>query len=163
MATSGDETAAVRTLTRLARLLERGCDELSLAQYRVLAVVAAGDERASRLAERLAVAKPTVTAAVDGLVERGFLCRSAVPGDRRAARIAITAAGRRALASADAAMVGRLETVLARVPDRAGVLAALATLRAALEAAEASACRPAAGEAAAGAGPQRGHRVDGRR
>ena len=128
-----DETRAVRTLTRLARLLERGCPELSLPQYRLLAMVAGGDERATRLAERLAVTKPTVTAVVDALVERGLLCRSAVPGDRRAARIVITPAGRRALRAADAALAHHLEPVLARVPDRPRVLAALGRLGDALD------------------------------
>ena len=74
---------SVRVLARLARVLERADDELSLPQYRVLLMVSAGDERASLLASRLALAKPTITAVVDGLVERGYLQRSEVVGDRR--------------------------------------------------------------------------------
>ena len=90
---------AIRTLSRLARVLERGCadGDLSLPQYRLLAMVGTGGERSTALAERLAVAKPTVTAMVDSLVERGMLCRSDVAGDRRAVRITITGGGRRAL------------------------------------------------------------------
>ena len=52
--------ASVRTLARLARILEHTCSDLSLPQYRVLAVVADGDERASHLADRLTLAKPSV-------------------------------------------------------------------------------------------------------
>lgn len=67
-----------------------------------------------------------MTATVDGLVERGLLARSAVAGDRREVRITITAAGRRTLAAAEAAMAAGLEDVLGRVPDRRALLAALA-------------------------------------
>jgi DNA-binding MarR family transcriptional regulator len=112
----------VRTLARLARMLERGAGELSLPQFRVLAMVDEGGERASHLAERLAVAKPTVTAVVDGLVERGYLSRSADADDRRATRITLTAAGRQALRDAEASMEQRLEDVLehAERPDLVG-------------------------------------------
>lgn len=125
--------APVRTLVRLSRLLERADPGLGLAQYRILAAIAGGDHRATRLAECLAVAKPTVTAAVDGLVERGFVRRVVVPTDRRAARITATPAGLAALADAEAAMAAQLEPLLERVADRALVVAALAALGTALD------------------------------
>ena len=114
---------AVRTVARLARKLECATD-LSMSQYRVLAAVDDGGERATHLAHALAVAKPTVTAVVDGLVERGFLAREPVPGDRRSVRIALTTAGRLALATAEAVMNGILEAALP-----ADVLAALERTR----------------------------------
>ena len=129
--------AQVRTLARLARMLERGAGELSLPQYRVLAMVDEGGERASHLAERLAVAKPTVTAVVDGLVDRGFLKRTADCDDRRATRITLTSAGRRALYDAEAAMSTRLQEVLSHVDNPADVEAALQQLTIALERARA--------------------------
>lgn len=128
-----DPVPAVRVVARLVRLLERGCEELSLPQYRVLCMVEGGGERASLLADRLAVAKPTVTAAVDALVERSYLRRGPVPDDRRAARITITPSGRRALRAAEADMVSRLEEVLEWVDDRDAVLSALASLGPALD------------------------------
>lgn len=136
---------AVRTLARISRLLERGCDDLTLPQYRLLAMVAQGDERSSLLAERLAVAKPTITAMVDGLVERGLLTRSDVPGDRRAVRIAITTEGRKALDLTERAMADRLAGVLGRVDGQPAVLDAIEQLGAALDAAVAE--RIAAGAA----------------
>src|SRR3954470_23758827 len=90
---------SVRTLARLSRMLENACSDLTLPQYRLLAMVAEGDERASALAGRLTLAKPTITAAVDGLVERRLVKREVVAGDRRAVKISITAAGKRALAA----------------------------------------------------------------
>lgn len=127
------EIRAVRTMARLSRLLERGCQDLSLAQYRVLAMVEDGGERATLLADCLALAKPTVTTAVDALVDRGYLSRSPVPGDRRATHLAVTPAGRRALRAAEVSMVERLERVLERGGRRHQVLAALAVLGEALD------------------------------
>ncbi len=102
---------AVRVVARLARRLECATD-LSLSQFRVLAAVDDGGERATHLAHALALAKPTVTAAVDGLVERGLLVREPVPGDRRSLRIALTDAGRAALGEAEEAMAAALEAAL---------------------------------------------------
>jgi DNA-binding MarR family transcriptional regulator len=123
-----DVRRAVRALAFAARRLERASGDLTLAQYRVLALVAAGDERASLLAQRLAVAKPTVTAVVDGLVERGCVEREAVAGDRRSLRLAITGVGRATLAAADEAMAAAVEDVLGDARDRDAVLAGLVDL-----------------------------------
>jgi len=123
----------VRTLARLSRLLEHACDELTMPQYRVLAMVAGGDERASWLAGRLSLAKPTVSAAVDGLVERGLLVREAVAGDRRAVRLGVTPAGRKQLARTERAMAERLGAVLEQTRDPEAVDAALADLASALD------------------------------
>ncbi len=92
---AGDLPRAARALTLAARALERAAaaSELTLAQFRILVLIAAGDERSTLLADRLAVAKPTITAVVDGLVERGFVAREAVAGDRRSIRVVLTPAG----------------------------------------------------------------------
>jgi long-chain acyl-CoA synthetase len=127
-----DVRTAVRTLARLSRLLERGGADLSLAQFRLLAMVEHG-QRASFLANRLAVAKPTVTALVDGLVERGYVSRSQEPDDRRAIHIALTPAGRKALKAAETAMAERLDALLGRTDDPKSVLASVAALHQALE------------------------------
>ena len=123
----------VRTLTRLARMLERGAGDLSLPQFRVLALVDEGGERATQLADRLAVAKPTITAVVDGLVDRGFLKRTADCDDRRATKITLTAAGKRALSDAEHAMHARLHDVLAHADDPAAIERALEDLGIAID------------------------------
>jgi DNA-binding MarR family transcriptional regulator len=127
----------VRTLTRLARMLERGAGDLSLAQFRVLALVEDGGERASKLADLLAVAKPTITAVVDGLVDRDYLKRTADCDDRRATTITLTAAGRKALYDAEHAMHTRLYDVLAHTEDPAAIEKALEDLAAAVDRARA--------------------------
>lgn len=128
-----DLGAAALTLARLARVLEHSCSGLTLAQYRVLATVASGGERATQLAERLALAKPTVTAVVDGLVARDLLRREQVAGDRRCVRLSLTPAGRRALAATERELTARLSALFARAEDPARAAAALSDLGAALD------------------------------
>ena len=125
---------AVRGLALAARSLEQAAGDLTLAQYRVLAFVAAGTERSSLVAEGLALAKPTVTAAVDGLVERKLLTREAVAGDRRSLRLAVTPAGASALREAEHAMGERLDRVLEHARDPEALVAALCDLDDALAA-----------------------------
>ena len=119
---------AVRGLALAARSLEHAAGDLTLAQYRVLAFVAAGTERSSLVAEGLALAKPTVTAAVDGLVERRLLTREAVAGDRRSFRLAVTPDGVAALRTAEQSMSERLDQVLEFSRDPDALLAALGDL-----------------------------------
>jgi long-chain acyl-CoA synthetase len=123
-----DLRPAARSLALLARRMERACGPLSLAQYRVLSLVVAGDERSSLVAERLAVAKPTVTAVVDGLVERGLLVREAIEGNRRSIRLRITADGEAAVVGAETVMADSLADLFEGVTDRAALLRGLTEL-----------------------------------
>ena len=120
---------AVRVLARLSRVLERGTGELSLAHYRVLAAVADGHERASRVATRLALGKPTISASVDALCRRGLLVRDAAE-DQRAATLRVTPAGSAVLAEVDTALVARLDAILAELPDQSSARDALTALAA---------------------------------
>jgi DNA-binding MarR family transcriptional regulator len=124
---------ATRAVVRVARMLEHAATELTLPQYRLLVMVSCGDQRASRLAGHLALSKPTVTAVVDGLVERGFLTRSEVVGDRRAVDLSLTETGRAALAATDGAMARRLSEVLMRCDDPVLTEAGLLQLAGAVE------------------------------
>jgi DNA-binding MarR family transcriptional regulator len=119
---------AVRALVRAARVLERACEGLSLAHYRVLAAVAGGDERASRVAARLAVGKPTISAAVESLCGRGLLARFEVESDQRAVRLRLTDEGTALLGRAEAAMAARLEDVIGESADQNAVTTALVEL-----------------------------------
>jgi DNA-binding MarR family transcriptional regulator len=127
---------AARALALSARALERAAGEceLTLAQYRVLALVAAGDERSSLLADRLAVAKPTITAVVDGLVERGLVERTSVQGDRRSIRLTLTKAGTQALRVIERTMAEVLDRIFGHARDRRALLLALGDLDDALAA-----------------------------
>lgn len=122
------------TIARLARVLENHAgSELSMPQYRVLGLLTSGHERATELASKLAVTKPTLTAVIDGLVERGYVGREGADGDRRAVRLVITPAGLAAAEESGRRLRAVLDDVLGRCADPDGVLAALDDLRRALD------------------------------
>ncbi|HWE65569.1 MAG TPA: MarR family winged helix-turn-helix transcriptional regulator [Acidimicrobiales bacterium] len=123
----------MRALARASRFLERASDELSLAHYRVLSAVASGDERASRVASRLAIGKPTISASVEALSQRGLLVRSDVAGDQRAAALRLTAAGTALLARVETEMSERIDRLCARTPDGDQLLQSLVWLGAAID------------------------------
>ncbi|MDQ7907552.1 MarR family winged helix-turn-helix transcriptional regulator [Phytohabitans sp. ZYX-F-186] len=123
----------VRVLARLARLMERNSGELSLAQYRVLAAVGAGEERASRVAQRLALGKPTVSASVDALTRRGLITSASVGEDQRAVALTLTPPGQAMLDRVESGWVAMLEELCARGGLPNDALAALGSLTKAVD------------------------------
>lgn len=112
--------SAALTISRLFRSMERVEAGLTPQQYRMLKLIGAGGERSARLAERLAVAKPTLTSTADGLVAAGLLSREPESSDRRVVRLRLTEAGQRAISHADQAYsswLGELLT-LSEHPDQ---------------------------------------------
>jgi DNA-binding MarR family transcriptional regulator len=103
----------------------------------VLSAIASGDERASRVAERLAIGKPTVSAVVDALVQRGLLLRSGVDGDQRVAALHLTAEGQALLSRVEAEMIRRIDDLCGRTPDAAQLVQSLIWLGAAIDDAQA--------------------------
>jgi DNA-binding MarR family transcriptional regulator len=95
--------SALLAVLRVTRVLEHIDAGISPQQYRMLKLIGLGGERSARLAEKLAVARPTLTATADSLVAAGLACREAEPGDRRVVRLHLTEAGRAAVERADAA------------------------------------------------------------
>jgi DNA-binding MarR family transcriptional regulator len=112
-----DASRAVLTVMRLFRALERVDAGLTPQQYRILKLAGAGGERSARLAERLAVAKPTLTTTADGLVAAGYMRRGAEAGDRRVVRLCLTPAGHEALSRADAAYAAWLDRLLGAMDE----------------------------------------------
>lgn len=112
-------TEAVRVLARLARGVEVACQKshLSLAQYRLLGFVATSPQRASELASRASVSKPTLTSLIDGLAERDLVRREQVEGDRRGIRLDVTEKGAAALKLADDLLSERLAALTAEDPE----------------------------------------------
>lgn len=110
---------AAQAATRLARqvAVALGDLELSPSQYRLLLFLSEGNAAASAVAGRLAVSRPSVTALADGLEKRGLLQRKADPSDRRRVAHELTAAGRKALAAADAAVAEQITGIAAHLDD----------------------------------------------
>ena len=86
--------------------------DLTLAQYRLLALLDERPEMASVLAEKLTVSRPSVTTVVDGLASRGLVERSHDTDDRRRVNHVLTPAGRAALRAAEDAVEAGLQGVL---------------------------------------------------
>jgi DNA-binding MarR family transcriptional regulator len=129
---------AVRAIARLSRLMERTSTEVSLAHYRVLSAIASGDERASRIAQRLALGKPTVSSAVESLCQRGLLRRAGIERDQRVVTLQLTTEGAALLDRLETTMIGRLGELAAGTPDGAQAIESLVWLGAAIEAAQAA-------------------------
>lgn len=145
---------AIRVLARISRLLESSDSGLTLPQYRMLSALSHGGQRSARLAERLAIRKPTATALADGLVGAGYAERESEPGDRRIVRLRMTPAGEAALARADEAYVDCLAPLLRAAPDPDGLIDGLLAVDTAIDVrAETLAARHRVG---AGAGAEGG-------
>ncbi|HEY1281678.1 MAG TPA: MarR family transcriptional regulator [Acidimicrobiales bacterium] len=111
-----DLVEAGRALATGARALERVLGDMTLAQFRVLSVVASSPERASRIAERADMSRPSLSGLLDGLASRGWVARRVVAGDRRGVRLEVTPAGHTALRRAQAAVSEAMAAILADVP-----------------------------------------------
>lgn len=105
--------AAARAAARFSKSMEVALAGigLSLPQYRLLAFLSGGPERATALAGWLDVSPPSLTALVDGAVARSLVERVASVEDRRCVRHEITPAGAAALEEADRAVAERLAEV----------------------------------------------------
>ncbi|HUB39604.1 MAG TPA: MarR family transcriptional regulator [Streptosporangiaceae bacterium] len=110
------------TVLRLSRAMERVDAGVSPQQYRMLKLIGAGGERSAKLAEKLAVAKPTLTSTADSLVAAGLATRQAEPGDRRVVRLFLTEAGRAAIERADQAHAAWFGSLLDHTGRRAEIL-----------------------------------------
>jgi long-chain acyl-CoA synthetase len=116
----GLDVGVGRTVARLGRQVEvalAGVD-LTIAQYRALTQLSEGAEASSSLAAKLAVSRPSATAVVEGLVERGLVERQHFAEDRRRVSVYLTDAGWRVLGLADEAVGAKLADVLTVVSSR---------------------------------------------
>jgi DNA-binding MarR family transcriptional regulator len=130
---AADLIDAVRTLSRLSRIVERASDELSPADYRVMSAIAGGEARASRLANRLLLGKPTISSSVESLSKRGLIVKSSVEGDNRGVALTLSDEGAELFGRMEARMTRQLELLSERTPDPARVLESLSWLGVVIE------------------------------
>jgi DNA-binding MarR family transcriptional regulator len=116
MEISPDFRAGIRMLARLARVAEQACQStgISLPQYRLLVSISGQPQRASELATRVGVSRPTLTSLVDGLEQGGLLRRAPVPTDRRGIQLLPTDKGQLAIERAEDALQQRLTALFDR-------------------------------------------------
>jgi DNA-binding MarR family transcriptional regulator len=131
------ERGTGRAVVWLARQVELVLAEqdLTLAQYRLLALLEEHPEVASALADKLTVSRPSVTTVADGLVARGLVERVNDTSDRRRVNHTLTPEGRALLRHADTVIESGLKAVLAHL-DPSGardIAAGFGSLRALTE------------------------------
>jgi len=112
---------AVQGVVRLSRQVEIILAEhqLSVSQFRLLDRLAGGRAAGRGLAEWLVVKPPSITALVDGLVQRGLVDRGVDPSDRRRVNHALTAEGRTLLDTASRSLASRLSELAGQLSDEA--------------------------------------------
>lgn len=128
--------AASRALVAVAaRSLSDLGDDITLAQYRALVVLATrGPQRAADLAAGLQVTPSTASRMIERLVRKRLIRRTRLQDDRRAIRIQLTEAGREVVAQVTARRRAEIEGILDQIPSR-GRRALTTALRAFAEAA----------------------------
>jgi len=93
--------------------------DLSFTQIKVLcALDMDGEERSVKaLAESLGVSLPTMSRAVDGLFERGFVRREEDSADRRMKRVGLTDSGRTVPRALNEARLSALQELMSSLAD----------------------------------------------
>jgi DNA-binding MarR family transcriptional regulator len=131
--TDADLVEAFLTASRVlvavaARSLTVAAEEITLPQHRALVLLAArGPQRMIDLADLLGVNSSTATRHCDRLQRRGLIRRDPAPDDRRAVRVALTAAGARLVRQITDARRREISQILQAMPTRSrpSLLAAL--------------------------------------
>ena len=116
--------AAARAAAKLARqvTIPLGEIDLSLPQYRVMAILDEGDAAPSNLADRVSVSRPSITALLNGLIARGLVERRPDADDGRRVHRHLTDDGRNILEQADKAVGDRLVTTATALGGDGSVL-----------------------------------------
>jgi DNA-binding MarR family transcriptional regulator len=128
-----DVTEAVLSASRVlvavaARSLSELSDDVTLAQYRVLVIVASrGPQLVGALAEQLDVTPSTATRLCDRLVGKGLVHRDHRPSSRREVEVRLTPAGRHLVDGVTRRRRGAIADIVEAIPpaDRQTLVAAL--------------------------------------
>jgi DNA-binding MarR family transcriptional regulator len=133
---AGEDLGAADGLIQLSRLVQgihgRVSERhgLTAVQAKLLCVLVFGPRGMAELAQLFGVEKAALTGLVDRAERRGLARRVAVPGDRRALRVMLTDAGRRAAAAFHADAARELDQLLLPLPpaDREQFRSMMATI-----------------------------------
>ena len=117
---------AARLRTLIAALVRRfalgeradvSCCGVTVAQAATLEALQSGPLRQAALGRRLGIDASTLTRNLDRLQERELVTRAPDPGDRRATRVALTAAGEQAAAEVARGEEAFVREILAHLPE----------------------------------------------
>jgi DNA-binding MarR family transcriptional regulator len=115
MRKSGDKLLTVRAIVSLYREFERVTrdDDISLKQYRTMLYLKSGAKRAGAIAAAGAVAKPTISAMLNHLREKGWISDEADPVDGRAIAVGLTPAGLARIEAFEKTLADHLAAIVA--------------------------------------------------
>ncbi len=105
---------AVRAVVAIYREFEQVTrrSDVSLAQYRLMLYLRTGPKRAGEIAAAIAVAKPTISLALNALREKRWITSTTDEADGRASRILITATGKTRMEAFEAELAARIAPML---------------------------------------------------
>jgi DNA-binding MarR family transcriptional regulator len=102
-----------------ARSLATVAEDVTLAQYRVLVVLASrGPQRLADLADALAVDRSTATRMCDRLVRKHLVTRRRISQDRRVVRVSLSAGGAELVAEVSRRRRAEIKRIVERMPAR---------------------------------------------
>lgn len=103
-----------RVISWMSKVLENALSDcgLSLSQYRVLLILSSEGAASTFLAKRLLVKPSSVTAVIDGLVQKGLVNRTSDYTDRRLVNLEISNRGLLVLADAQKAIEERFKPLI---------------------------------------------------
>lgn len=128
MSKSDPQSLSVRAIIAFYREFERVMrdGDISLAQYRTMLYLKGGAKRAGAIAAAGAVKKPTVSAMLNNLREKGWIRDEADPVDGRAIAVALTPAGRARIEALEKSLSDHLAEIVPE-PDLSALRGALAS------------------------------------
>ncbi|MES1989900.1 MAG: MarR family transcriptional regulator [Pseudomonadota bacterium] len=105
---------AVRAVIVFYREFERATREadISISQYRTMLFLKGGAKRAGAIAAAGAVKKPTVSAMLANLRDKGWITDETDPGDARALSVALTPKGRARIDALEDELAARFATIV---------------------------------------------------
>jgi DNA-binding MarR family transcriptional regulator len=114
MPDSHSQHIGIRAIIVFYREFERATRDadISLGQYRTLLFLKGGAKRAGAIAAAGAVKKPTVSAMLANLREKGWISDEADPEDARALSVALTPAGRARIDALEDELAARLASIV---------------------------------------------------
>ncbi|MEZ0109570.1 DNA-binding MarR family transcriptional regulator [Catenulispora sp. EB89] len=119
----GEDLGLVDALTQLSFLVQQalgevaGEFELSIIQTRLLGILSDREPTMNELAGYLSLDKSSITGLVSRAEKRDLVRRSVSTSDRRSFQVSITETGRQLASQIHATFTGRIEALVAGLPD----------------------------------------------
>jgi DNA-binding MarR family transcriptional regulator len=128
-----DRALAIRSIVSFYREFEQVArrSDISLGQYRTLLYLRAGPKNAGAIAAAGEIKKPTVSALLNGLREKGWIETADHPDDARVTQVVLTPAGKARMDAFELELARRIDPLLSDL-DREAFYTALSTATAAL-------------------------------